>query len=62
MDKEIPCCLKPGTLSNKCLISAMETPVLLPLFVCLQIWTALFTKVGNLEALEGWRLILFHRD
>ena len=40
----------------------METPVLLPVFVCLQIWAALSTNVGNLEALEGWRLILFDRD
>ena len=31
VNKDIPCCFKPGTLSNKCYpISVMKTPALLP--------------------------------
>ena len=47
----------------------METPALLPVFVCLRIWAAklccftksaaLSTKVGNLEAIEGSPLCFF---
>ena len=48
VNKDIPCCFKPGTLSNKfCLISVMKTPALLSVFVHLRIWAAklLFYKI-----------------
>ena len=68
VNKDIPCCFKPGTLSNKCTISVMK---ILHYFqylftykfglqsCCFTKSAALSTKVEKLEAIEGCPLCLF---